>query len=374
MAEDDASSQAARRLTAIAPRRVWALVIVGHLTLLAYLLLMRSFTVGMGDGLTELARGIAAWDSVHYLSVARSGYREFNLAVLFPAYPAVTALVALLLRDVYVSAYVVSFVTHVLGAVLLYRLTRLDQSATVSWRTVFFSLVFPTAFAAVAPYSESLFLASAIGAFYFFRQGRYAYAGGLAFLASATRLPGFALMPALLAELLVNRRGRRAPKAALAATLAPCLGVIAFLAVNAVFYGDPLYFMAVQRFHFARQIAWPHVGAIGAWNTLVSRAAPECLTVGFSELLGGALAWVVTIYAALKLRPGYAVYCGLSAGLFTFQAFWLCNLRYAYVLFPLYILMARASRRHWVYYALTGVSLVGLALLAMQFARGHWAA
>ena len=64
---------------------------------------------------------------------------------------------------------------------------------------------------------------------------------------------------------------------------------------------------------------------------------------------------------------------GLSAALFTFQSFWLCNLRYVYVLFPLYILMARVSRRNWIYYTLTGVSLVGLALLSMQFARGHWA-
>jgi hypothetical protein len=248
----------------------------------------------------------------------------------------------------------------------------MDQPTEVAWRAVVFSLIFPTAFVAVVPYSESLFLCAAIGAFFFFRSGRYTLAGVLAFLAASTRLPGLALMPALLAELSLNRRERRVSVRALLATLTPCLGVLVFLAVNWRFYGDPLYFLSVQRFHFARQIAWPHVGAIAAWRSL-SRAAPECVTVGFNELLGGALAWVVAVYAFLRLRASYAVYCGLSAALFTFQSFWLCNLRYVYVLFPLYILMARVSRRPWIYYALTGVSLVGLALLSMQFARGHWA-
>ena len=95
--------------------------------------------------------------------------------------------------------------------------------------------------------------------------------------------------------------------------------------------------------------------------------------MGVNELLGAALAWAVTVYAFFRLRASYALYCGLSAALFTFQSFWLCNLRYAYVLFPLYILMARVSRRSWAYYAMTATSLVWLAILAMQFARGYWA-
>ena len=375
MIEDESGSPSPpseATLTQDTPRRVWTLVLAAHVALLGYMLSWRVFFAGADTSLAALARGIATWDAVHYLAIVRGGYSAFNLAVLFPGYPAVTALVTLLLRDPLLSAYVVSFVAHVLGASLLYRLTRMDQPTEVAWRAVVFSLIFPTAFVAVVPYSESLFLCSAIGAFFFFRSGRYTLAGVLAFLAASTRLPGLALMPALLAELSLNRRERRVSVRALLATLTPCLGVLVFLAVNWCFYGDPLYFLAVQRSHFVRQIAWPHVGAISAWHSL-SRPAPECVTVGFNELLGGALAWVVAVYALLRLRASYAVYCGLSAALFTFQSFWLCNLRYVYVLFPLYILMARVSRRNWIYYALTGVSLVGLALLSMQFARGHWA-
>ena len=380
MAEDDSASpppmeqpvaldaERARRT----PRRVWALVLVAHLGLLGYLLLVRSFLVEAPDDLPELLRQTATWDSAHYIAIARHGYSAFNLAVLFPAYPLATYLVSFLLRDLYLSAYVVSFVAHALGAALLYRLTRLDQSTAVAWRTVVFSLIFPTAFVAVVPYSESLFLCTALGAFYFFRSRRYALAGAMAFVAASTRLPGLALTPALLAELFLNKREGRMSVGAWLAALTPCLGVLIFLGINWYFYGGPFYFMAVQRFHFGRQVAWPHVGAVGAWYSL-DRAMPECLTVGVNELLGAALAWAVTVYAFFRLRASYALYCGLSAALFTFQSFWLCNLRYAYVLFPLYILMARVSRRSWAYYAMTATSLVWLAILAMQFARGYWA-
>jgi hypothetical protein len=188
-------------------------------------------------------------------------------------------------------------------------------------------------------------------------------------------LPGAALGPALLLELLRERRTRPVGARALLPVLASCLGVVAFLVINWHFYGEAFYFLTAQKTLFVRQIASPYVGARGAWYALL-RGGSDCLTVGLGEVLGevlgGALAWVVTIYAALRLRASYAVYCGLSAVLFTFQSFWLCNLRYVYVLFPLYILMARVSRRDWIYYALAAASLAWLAILAMQFSRGHW--
>ncbi len=351
--------------------RVWTLALAAHLALLAYMLAVRALIVADGGDFLGQLRGLAVWDCPSYLTIASEGYTAPNLAVLFPLYPAAIALFTLLLRDPHLSAYGVTLAAHVGGACLLYRLAQMDQSAPLARRAVFFSLVFPAAFVAVIPYSESLFLCAVLAAFYFFRSGRFTLAGLCAFLAASARLPGAALGPAFLLDLLRERRTRPIVAHSLLPVLAPCLGIVVFLAVNWRFYGDPFCFLTVQKTHFVRQIASPHVGARDAWYALL-RGGADWWTVGLGELLGGVLAWGITVYAALRLRASYAVYCGLSAALFTFQSFWLCNLRYVYVFFPLYILLGRVSRRDWVYYTLAAVSLAGLAILSMQFSRGYW--
>jgi hypothetical protein len=48
--------------------------------------------------------------------------------------------------------------------------------------------------------------------------------------------------------------------------------------------------------------------------------------------------------------------------------------RYAWILFPVFVLMARWGERQWVDRAITGFSLLLLALFTALFTNGYWVA
>jgi hypothetical protein len=48
--------------------------------------------------------------------------------------------------------------------------------------------------------------------------------------------------------------------------------------------------------------------------------------------------------------------------------------RYMWVLFPVFILLARWGDRPWVDRLITTVSLIGLAIFTALFAKGYWVA
>ena len=104
-----------------------------------------------------------------------------------------------------------------------------------------------------APYSESLFLLLAVGAFYAARTGRWAWAGACAGLASATRSAGLLLLIPL-AMLWWGSRPRR-PRDAAWLLLAP-LGIAAYAAWLGLVEGDALRFLDVQE-AWSRELAVP---------------------------------------------------------------------------------------------------------------------
>ena len=122
------------------------------------------------------------WDGPHFLEIAAYGYlppADPARIVLFPLYPLLIAIGAIAVPPL-VSAMLVSFIAGLVAAVGLYRLVRLDDSRPAARAAVVAMAIFPTAFAFVAPYSESLFAALAIWAFVRARQDDWRGAGILA--------------------------------------------------------------------------------------------------------------------------------------------------------------------------------------------------
>src|SRR5262245_38513342 len=81
--------------------------------------------------------------------------------------------------------------------VALYCLARLDLSRRQAERAVLLATIFPFAFFFGVAYSESTFLLFAVLAFYFFRTRRWVIGGLCGAVATATRVPGIMLVPAL---------------------------------------------------------------------------------------------------------------------------------------------------------------------------------
>jgi hypothetical protein len=131
--------------------------------------------------------------------------------------------------------------------------------------------------------------------------------------------------------------------------------------------------MDIKGLIYKTRFTLPHVGFLLNLNYWNSGETWKVMTMGFSELLGALLVWGTGFYAYTKIRKSYAIYCLASAILFTFQAKWQSIFRYCFVLFPIFIMMVQISKKGWIRDLLIGLSLIFLALLCMQYARGHWA-
>jgi hypothetical protein len=343
-----------------------------------------------GDLLSPLAR----WDATWYLGIARDGYEGGLDAAFFPLYPLlVRALVlpfpsegALLL-----SAYAVSLGCFLGALWLLHRLVELELGRDVATASVWLLALFPAALYFGAPYSESLFLLVSVGAFYAARTGRWAWAGGLAAAASATRSAGLVLLVPL-ALIWLESRPRRASALGWLA-LAP-LGVAAYALYLGVDHGDAFAFVDAQE-AWHRDFAGPFVGiwdgAVAAWDGARQLASGSRETVYFERAGGDPMAaarinlmlFASLVFAAVavvgafrRLPRAYGAYALAALAIplsFPVDPQPLMSLpRFLAVLFPLFVWLAVVTEERGRTVPVAAVSAAGLALFTVGFASWEW--
>ena len=139
-------------------------------------------------------------------------------------------------------------------------------------------------------------------------------------------------------------------------------------------FGRPLAFLSMQEEYWSKSLTWPWVGAADAWGSVWWRKASDAVMVGWQEFLFLGLGLACAVWAWLRLRPSYAVWVTLNWLLWASTKFVLSVPRYTLVLFPLYILVARAGLKRPTWGAAYVVwSLLFMALFASRFVRGAWA-
>ena len=323
------------------------------------------------------------WDPGHYLRIAEAGYRSSGedalFIVFFPLFPLLVAAAGFVVRNLVVASLVVTTVSSIAAGWLLFRLARLDGDEADSWGAVVCLFAFPTAYALFAPYSEALFLACVLGSIYAARTGRWWLAGLAGLAASATRMVGLALVPALLVEAFVAQRGaadgmRAIVQKKLAAIALVPLGFVGYLVVNQVVHGDPFHFLAVQETHWFQHAVLPWVPVTDALAAIRdSEMTVETLLVEPARLLAIAFALGVLAFGWRSLRWTERTFAAATM-LMVLSASWLISLpRYLLAVYPLFLTMGRAGRKPW---ALGALAVAGLALqvwLFSRFARGMWA-
>jgi hypothetical protein len=194
----------------------------------------------------------ARHDSGWYLDIARRGYDassaiaggRSNIAFA-PVYPVLMRVVGRLFGgspgDLYLGGIVVSWLSFVAAMVVLYHLAALDLPRRRAERAVLLTAIFPFAFFFGAVYTESTFLLFTLLSFYGFRTRRWALGGVAGAIATATRVTGIMMWPALAwiawrsAE--PTRRDRLAAAAAL---VAASLGFVGYCAYIYNLTGQPL--------------------------------------------------------------------------------------------------------------------------------------
>lgn len=186
------------------------------------------------------------WDTAWYLKVAAFGYASLDGSISFyPLYPLLIGGLERLTDDYLLAALIISSLAALAVFILFFEVARAEGlNVEQAGSALLFLAFFPSAFFLFAAYTESLFLALALGAWLAARRKRWGLAGLLGGLAALTRLQGVLLTPVLAWAWaaaaageagLLSRQGRRRVFAAMAfptwaATLVPALAFGAHMA------------------------------------------------------------------------------------------------------------------------------------------------
>ena len=368
-----------------------------------------------------LAAPAARWDSVWYLVIAHFGYRPdlgsftSSRTAFFPLYPLGLKVISWVGVQPVIAGVAISCVALALALYGIHRLSTLELAqhagSDVARLTVMLTAFAPMAFFLSAVYSEALYLALSVGAFWCARNGRWARAGILAALAAATRSAGLVLaLPLLMLYLYGPREDREAdfperswwlPRYRIRRDLAWLsllpVGVgiyMAYLALKGGYALEPFQAQEIWHRHFAGPFLGVWDGARAAFQSveqLLSTQSHHLYISGainspsiaaihdlmlFAFLLA-ALPAIVGVLRALPLAYGAYVLSALAMPLsYPVSSQPLMSLpRFLLVLFPLNMWLAawlcthpRARRPVLVLSAVMMVGFLG------QFATWHWVA
>jgi Gpi18-like mannosyltransferase len=343
----------------------------------------------LGRGIEGLLTNPELWpwanfDGEHYLTIALQGYGNLEQA-FFPLFPWLIKTLVYPLREnlsaLLISGLTISHLAFLVALFLFYKLIRLDFDNKVAKLAILFLLVFPTSFFFGAIYTESLFLLLIIGSFYAARKEQWWIAGILGAMASATRVVGIFLLPALLWEWGAIRnwkleiRNWRKMTSFFPLLLIP-LGLLLYMRFLASYYQDPLMFFHVQpEFGAGRsadklimlyQVFWRYFKMIMTtkWDPLYFTVWLELLTTsGFGALLGFAY--------FKKIRLSYLIFGALAYIVPTLTGTFLSMPRFVLVLFPAFIALALIKNKVFRSLFFVLCSLL-LALATIFFTRGYW--
>ena len=326
-----------------------------------------------------LARGLEHWDAGWYVKIARHGYDAESI-VFFPLYPVMLRLAGIIVPGVsqYILGAVFSALCFLAALYLLYRLLTLDghPEALVERALVYLAL-FPTAFYFNLVYTEALFLALTLGAFYAARKGHWPLAGLLGALATLTRNVGVALWPALALEYR-DAYGLRFRKEALA-LLAPPLAYGAFMLYQAVGFGDPLAHVHAQLTPvWGREVCPPGYPLLLALGALY----PVEFSYGYAYNLNDAaftlMALGLLVLGWRRVRRSYWLFAAgallLPLSSFIASAPLTSLPRYVLVLFPNFVTLAVLTGNRWAELLTTVVFAAFFALFTILYTNGYWVA
>lgn len=316
---------------------------------------------------------LTQWDGFWYRFIAEHGYGPPTpdlAAAFFPVYPLLVRGVAFVVRDLQMASLIVSNGCLLAAALLFIRLLRLDYDELVCRRAVTFLMFNPVSFFLSAAYTESTFLLLSVGALLAARQGKWLGAALCGGCLSATRAPGLVIGAPLLAEYVLQWRGRGAELRAffrpqlLWLVLIPA-GLAIYLFYFYIERGDFFMPMHSQARGWEKRLAFP-------WQTFLwPTSFPASLVPLYQTIVGAAIILTAAGFF-LKMRATYLVYA-VAALLFYLMWGSLEGLpRYLSILFPIHITLALLSSRWpWMYEPLLAFSIALLALCTVLFANAY---
>lgn len=350
------------------------------------------------------------FDGVHYLTIVDQGYHGAEyIQAFFPLFPILIKIVNTFINNSLISALIVSNISFILFLYVWFQFIAKRYSEKFAKLSTLVLLLFPTSFFFVAIYNESLFMLLVILSFWLTEEKKYYQAALFIMLATATRIVGIFLIPALIYEIVfgniktkklfltkIDRIKIEAGKLSnpnmkilakwnnwlrpVLAISEGSIGLIAFMVYLFYEFGDPLYFFHVQS-EFGggvRQeafITYPQV--VFRYLKILLTARPFDLKyISYvRELVVSTFGLGVLLYSFKKVRPSYWIFAVLAFLLPTLTGTFSSMPRYILVSFPIFIVLASWTEKHtWFKYLWIAYSITLLIFNTMLFIQGYWVA
>ena len=258
----------------------------------------------------------------------------------------------------------------------LWRLAADEVGPAHARDAVVFLVLFPYAVFLFAGYSEALFLGCTCWAWVAARQQRWAVAAVLAAGAAATRVLGIPFAVALAVEYGVSRwrAGHRTPGWRSLWLVLLALPVLAFVGYLHARTGHWDTYARAMAGGWHRTLAAPWTGIRANWRFGSDPGQPSAyLWFWRAELAAVAVGVALTAVLARGRRWGEASYVAGSTLLMSCSSYLASGVRAVLVWFPLYLALARATRRHpqirWVY---CWVCAPLMLVFVVAFTGGSW--
>ncbi len=348
----------------------------------------------------DLPRWLYSWanfDGVHYLTIAEKGYIGTGLIqAFFPLYPYVILHALFLLvgghLNTLLTGLIVSNSFSLALLLLWFSFVKKHWSAGVAWGSTISLLLFPTSFFLGALYTESVFLFLVVLAFWAAEQKKWWLAGVVTALASATRIVGIFLVPALVVELLWHHRQKGSKswtqilmeqKNSLAWVLLGSSGLILYMLYLWYNFHDPLYFLHVQQeFGGGRQetlvlypqVVWRYIKIFVSFF-LSKQPFTWAYFAYAQEFVVGTIGFLALLCSFRWVKPSYVLFALGAFLLPTLTGTFSSVPRYFLVCVPIYLLMGEFIHKHRKLGILL-LLLSGLLLLinTVLFIQGYWVA
>jgi Gpi18-like mannosyltransferase len=248
----------------------------------------------------------------------------------------------------------------------------LDYDRPTAARAVLYLCVFPTTLFLSAVYSESLFLALVVTAFYYARAARWLATGVLAAAATLCRPAGLLLVVPLGFEYLSQREFRwRRIRADCGALILPPLALAGHLAVLRWRFGSWDVISKAEAIEgWNRSLTLP-------WNTLLYSLYDIGSSVGYHgafEFFFTTILIALAIFACFRLRPSYAIYSIVSVLFITSWGDLKSAPRFGLVIFPIMILLALLGQHKAFNRTYLTVSATLAVVSMVVFSQWGWVA
>jgi hypothetical protein len=334
-------------------------------------------TSGNGKPSGIFARWVQ-WDAVNFNVIAQFGYagdgsrKAPYFEAFFPGFPLTLRPLVNLGVPVGLAGLLISATALAVAVVALRRLGDLEAGAGVGERAALLLMLSPWAVFLMAGYSEALFLAFAIPAWFAAKRGHWWLACALAMGAFSTRVTGLFLALALIVQFVLYAKDRWTKWPAL---FLPFFPPLLYTVYQQQRTGDWSVWLTAQRENWNRTFTLPWDAWETTWRGAFGGGQPTDFTwMWRAELVAALLAVAVTAWLLWRKRWPESVYVGGQTVALLTSSYFLSVPRVFLLWWPVWIGLAAwlKNKPQWWPWVLAVFIPLNLAL-AIAYTQGHWA-